>query len=316
MSFHAVKVALTLACAAFLGFAFYMFRDGSKRAVVAQWYASAIEGIKIARIQPIAEPRVVTTIFQTTKSRLDMSPGSIKAHSTWRALNPDHTVFVANDIEMEHYMLTSWPPQMLRFWKALPMGVMRADIFRYAVVYTHGGVYSDIDSVCLQPVSKWDELLGEARAVAPDSAENLLDVALENDVHFCQWAFRATMPHHAAMRAVMGAVLQNFKDHNETIPLAEHFVHKFSGPGIWTHSLAAYLGRSGKTAREIFDEYQRNATVRAEIRSKGVRLHDQNTFAGQLVRNQFGSQAPAGFPAEQSWTREMRHMLREAREKK
>ena len=33
--------------------------------------------------------------------------------------------------------------------------IEKSDIFRYLITYIHGGIYSDIDVTCLQPIKQW-----------------------------------------------------------------------------------------------------------------------------------------------------------------
>ena len=38
---------------------------------------------------------------------------------------------------------------------SLPFGVMRADVWRVAIVYIYGGLYTDLDTICLTPINQW-----------------------------------------------------------------------------------------------------------------------------------------------------------------
>jgi hypothetical protein len=86
-------------------------------------------------------------------------------------------------------------------------------------------------------------------------------------------------------------LLDNFAAHNHTIPVSEHFVHAFTGPGIFTRALATYLGfEGGETAGNIFMVYKNNPSVRGAIHRRGIILRDTAAFRTQLVVNHFGSQ--------------------------
>jgi hypothetical protein len=49
-------------------------------------------------------------------------------------------------------------PQHLAAYLAFPHAVMRADFFRYAALYRHGGLYADIDMECVRPMAPLREL--------------------------------------------------------------------------------------------------------------------------------------------------------------
>ncbi|AAS53836.1 AFR465Cp [Eremothecium gossypii ATCC 10895] len=46
-------------------------------------------------------------------------------------------------------------PQVLQAFESLPLAIMRADFFRYLILYARGGIYSDIDTEPLQPLTAW-----------------------------------------------------------------------------------------------------------------------------------------------------------------
>jgi mannosyltransferase OCH1-like enzyme len=41
-------------------------------------------------------------------------------------------------------------------FKEYPIGVMRADFWRYAILYIYGGIYLDIDTQPLLSIEKWE----------------------------------------------------------------------------------------------------------------------------------------------------------------
>ncbi|KZT61372.1 glycosyltransferase family 32 protein, partial [Calocera cornea HHB12733] len=53
-------------------------------------------------------------------------------------------------------------------WNTLPRGVLRSDMLRYLVLLLEGGVYSDTDTVCLKPISRWGRF-AEVWTVDPQS---------------------------------------------------------------------------------------------------------------------------------------------------
>jgi mannosyltransferase OCH1-like enzyme len=70
----------------------------------------------------------------------------------WRALNPGLDYRFYDDDACRAVIAEAFP-QFLADYDALPQPVMRADVFRYAVLFRDGGVYADIDMECLRPVA-------------------------------------------------------------------------------------------------------------------------------------------------------------------
>jgi len=153
-------------------------------------------------------------------------------------------------------------------------------MWRYAVVYTYGGVYADVDTDCLRPISSW---------LRPDCE---LLVGLENDEHFCQWTFAAA-PRSRYLKAVLAAIVETFEQHGGIDTGNQHFVHKHSGPGVFTQGLsrafAEYLGLPGHTinwnAREWFDHFNQT-----EGFAQGICIEDETFFGSINARNNYASQ--------------------------
>jgi mannosyltransferase OCH1-like enzyme len=57
-----------------------------------------------------------------------------------------------------------------------PKGVMKADFWRYAVMYFYGGVYMDIDAMPLKALRDFKHYPFEEKRVV---------IGLENDEHLC-----------------------------------------------------------------------------------------------------------------------------------
>jgi hypothetical protein len=96
-------------------------------------------------------PRVLHQVWKTHAVPADLQ-GYV---DSWRRENPEWTFRIWNDTESlslikDHY---PWFYKHIHHFKS---GVEKADIFRYFILYHHGGVYMDLDMECLRP---WDPLL-------------------------------------------------------------------------------------------------------------------------------------------------------------
>ena len=69
---------------------------------------------------------------------------------TWINLNPGWQHIYIDHIQREA-MVAQLCPEILPIYKQVrPM--YQADIWRYLITYEHGGVYADMDSVCIKPI--------------------------------------------------------------------------------------------------------------------------------------------------------------------
>jgi inositol phosphorylceramide mannosyltransferase catalytic subunit len=93
-------------------------------------------------------------LSQTWKSRA-LPSDAARLVQDWRGRHPDWDIRFFDDADCRE-VVRSVAPERLDLYDRLPFGVMRADVFRYAVVLRDGGVYADIDMECLRPI---DDLL-------------------------------------------------------------------------------------------------------------------------------------------------------------
>ncbi|HYF35852.1 MAG TPA: glycosyltransferase [Prosthecobacter sp.] len=137
-------------------------------------------------------------------------------------------------------------PDFLPSYLAYPPGILRADIFRIAVLYLRGGVYADLDMGCLRPL---DELLERL------DGDGKWDVLLARD-HPCHekahyggrmmWlnAFMLAKPGARYLRHVLDAFTRQLQSGYD----AEDAVQA-TGPGLLTTVIE--LGRSDLQALGI-----------------------------------------------------------------
>jgi len=51
--------------------------------------------------------------------------------------------------------ISSCPSTLLSIYRTIPIPVVRSDLFRYIVLYHHGGIYTDTDTTPTLPVTSW-----------------------------------------------------------------------------------------------------------------------------------------------------------------
>lgn len=99
-------------------------------------------------------------IFQTWKTGPDdpkFSKSFLSSYKSWKNLNTNFTYSLITDevidewVENEFYQI----PELIHAWKLLPKKILKADFFRYLVIFARGGVYSDMDTLCLKQINTW-----------------------------------------------------------------------------------------------------------------------------------------------------------------
>ena len=189
-------------------------------------------------------------IWQTYKTK-DLPYSAIDAHKSWVTKNVDWEVKIYDDNDIEKYIIEYWGSRTLTFYKNLTIGAMKADLWRYLIMSTHGGVYSDIDNLCTRSINSW---IYENKLY---DKKDILLISLEpNELYFCQWIFLST-PNHPAMRHVCEYILLNYEKNgiNKSDP---NFVFNTTGPAIWTKAIKNYLQLDDYSVKQIYANYLNN----------------------------------------------------------
>lgn len=133
-------------------------------------------------------------LWQTYKSVKPPEDG-MDAYWSWRELNPHLQMIMHDDHQASECILHLYGPEVHKIYQDFPLAVMRADFWRYAILYAFGGIYADVDVRALRPIQEWlpPEPDGvhwppnNASAVHPGWEDCRLLVGLENALHVEQW---------------------------------------------------------------------------------------------------------------------------------
>lgn len=169
-------------------------------------------------------PRI---IFQTHKSQdyVNSSPLLRCAQDTWRTLKGFEYRFF-DDEAMDRFIYDHFDDKIVETYNKCHLPVMKADIWRYCVVYVHGGIYADADLVYKNNIHK----------ILQDDV--LLVLGPENNTDFCQWIFAAP-PRSPLLKSVIELIVERF----DKMPIMkrEHVVHHLTGPHVFTHGIQQWL---------------------------------------------------------------------------
>lgn len=92
-------------------------------------------------------------IMQTCASRDKLTPQMVEAMQTWKDKNPGWDYELFDDNECAEFIRNHFDGDTLKAFQNLIPGAFKADLFRYCYLYIKGGVYSDIDNICLAPLN-------------------------------------------------------------------------------------------------------------------------------------------------------------------
>src|SRR5210317_1042166 len=97
---------------------------------------------------------IPSILWQTWKTK-DI-PGSVKKQAdSWKISNPQLKLQFMDDNQCSDFILEHFGKDIHNQYHKLPFPIMRADFWRLAVVYIHGGYYSDLDITCNKNISEF-----------------------------------------------------------------------------------------------------------------------------------------------------------------
>ena len=169
-------------------------------------------------------------------------------------LNPDYEWLFMDDDRCNQFIKDNFNSDFYNMYNSLPFGVMKADVWRVAVVYVYGGVYVDIDCECSKPFSEW---LNE---------KDKLIVAIERENgSLCNFAF-ASSPKNPVLLSVLNNFMKLynsdlFLDKSQTTP-----IQNFGQLGF-SDGILEYYNMTGQEHTRLggtSNYYNENANVQAD----------------------------------------------------
>lgn len=248
--------------------------------------------------------KIPLQIWQTYKTQA-LPMQAIEARQTWVRLNPEFSCSLFDDADIELYIRQKWTHDFLDFFHALPIGAMKADLWRYLILASDGGVYTDIDSICVKPIREWP-LHGRA-----SNHVLLLDLD-SNQSQFCQWTIACT-PRHPAMQHVCNYVLKKWKKGG--IPLNDDGtinVLAATGPDIFTSAIRSYLDEPHEvSASKIVKKYLNDKKYRKQLHQLGIFFTHKGFFSGEGAKNLFWGSSQCLGDDYNSWSKEAKKLAEE-----
>lgn len=182
-----------------------------------------------------------------------------RQRATWKDHHPDFDYLFFDDAACLRLMEQHFP-SLLSTYRRLPLPVQKADLFRYAAIYHGGGIYADVDTVCLAPVPSYLDMdtsnLVAGVEMTPDDFQGTLAHYTSqycSPFQIVQWAFAAPPRHPVLGRALQR--IQFLVAECSDAQLARYstttrFTLELTGPILFTQvimEMAAQRASSGVT---------------------------------------------------------------------
>jgi hypothetical protein len=173
-------------------------------------------------------PRVFFQTWETKdipQNLYDLTIGS------WRLHNPGYEHRLYDAQERLHFLKTYFDEDTIDTYNDIRPGALKADFWRYCVLYIHGGVYADLDTACF---SNLDEFLKEREFVT------IIDLNTNpyEGKHNLFNSFIAAVPGHPILKGCIERIKKQVL-FNE-LPASRL---DWTGPGVLGRETNLYLGR-------------------------------------------------------------------------
>jgi len=198
------------------------------------------------------ETKFPAFIWQTWKTTpADVGFDFRDQEASWTELHPGFVHEVITDQVAVHLLrlLYASVPEVLEAYNALPQAVLKADFFRYLILYARGGIYTDIDTYAIQSALSW------IPSTVPQTSIGLV-IGIEADpdrpdwadwysrrIQFCQWTIQAK-PGHPVLRDIIVRITKETlkrKKEGGAFISKDKSVVEFTGPAIWTDVIFDYF---------------------------------------------------------------------------
>ena len=163
-------------------------------------------------------------IHQTYKDQ-NFTEGMKQAQQSWAV--KDFTYNFYDDKQCLDFIKKHFTQKEVNAFIDLVPGAFKADLFRLCVLYVHGGVYADIDTILLEDLKK---LL--------DQNVNL--IVCRDDPMAKKWlwnGFIAATPKHPALKIAIQKIISNVASREN------RFYLEYTGPAMFGKAINQYLGR-------------------------------------------------------------------------
>ncbi len=173
--------------------------------------------------------KIPRNIFQTWGSK-DISDGFKILTQSWKEKNPNYAYFLFDDDDCEKFIKKNFNENIYNAYCRIIPGAFKADLWRYCILYIYGGVYVDIDTICLENI---DSFLNE-------DIEFMTPIDLNNCPYYGKYnlfnCFIASVPNHPILLNCIERIVYNVE--NNIVPFSNL---DFSGPGILGKSVNKFL---------------------------------------------------------------------------
>ena len=185
--------------------------------------------------------KIPNNIFQTHKSmEYVVSKRNVNdAVMSWKRVN-DFNYFFYSDDDCVSFMKEHFDEKINNAYNKCPLAVMKADLWRYCIIYVYGGIYTDSDTILHCDPSFLT------------NQTTYLALTTENNVHFCQWIFAAPQ-HSPILKEIIQLSVKRIIECRDFT--SNNIIHSTTGPGVFSDGIFLYLIKNKQHIHDKSPQY-------------------------------------------------------------
>lgn len=200
--------------------------------------------------------KIPLTVYQTAESR-SVHPLHARSIAAFRALNPELSFQLFDGAGRDRYMADCWGNHpVFDIYQRSIFGQMKADIFRYCIIWERGGYYFDFNKGCAVPLTSLHPADAEGLVTAESNPVVVFPrleaarVMTHPENLYAQWGF-GFRPEHPVLRAAIDRIIEIepfFRDRSYAKPKVSLLT--MSATGLFTDVLRSFFAENGPSGIE------------------------------------------------------------------
>jgi mannosyltransferase OCH1-like enzyme len=191
--------------------------------------------------------KIPPIVYQTWETK-QLGKTHAKEIERFRNLNPEFSFEIFDRAERDEYMKVAWGQHPIyEIYQKSLFGPMKADIFRYCILFEKGGFYFDINKGLVEPIKNFVKPESEALIsyeydiVHLQIAPSIFPLLQHPHNVILNWGL-GFVADHPFTRKVIENICQNyFSYQNQVYKRPSQGIVKFTGPVMLTHSIHQVL---------------------------------------------------------------------------
>lgn len=182
-----------------------------------------------------------------------VEPSVLGDTASWLVKNPDYQYTLVGSTWGDNFVDEHYPnSRVAEIYHLLRNPGLKSDLLRYMILSVEGGVYTDIDTIALQPIDKWvpTEMKDRVKLVVGvefDQRDGGFWMDIPHAVQLCQWTIAAAPGHPVFATMIDRAqtslekLSELYQTSIENIKPTSFEVMNSTGPAAWTDAVLEQL---------------------------------------------------------------------------